>query len=131
MISKHTTLRQWIGVPLVCGALGAGGCSAAQPPTETAAVAQAELATRQATESKAAQYAPVELRLAQEKLNGARAAMAEEHHERARRLAEQALVDAQLAESRAESESARQTAGELRRSIEALRVEAERAAAAH
>jgi hypothetical protein len=71
------------------------------------------------------------LRLAQEKLDGARAAMAEEHHERARRLAEQALVDAQLAEARAEAESARHTAGELRRSIEALRVEAARAAAAH
>lgn len=129
MMSKQATLRQWIGVPLVCGALGAGGCSAARPPTET--VAQAELAAHQAAQSKAAQYAPMGLRLAQEKLDGARAAMAEEHHERARRLAEQALVDAQLAEARAESESARQTAGELRRSIEALRVEAERAAAAH
>ena len=41
----------------------------------------------------------------------------------ARRLAEQALVDAQLAEARARSEVARQNATELRASIETLQDE--------
>jgi hypothetical protein len=42
----------------------------------------------------------------------------------ARRLAERALVNAQLAETRAEAEQARRAAAELRTSIEALRREA-------
>jgi len=127
MTKTIAVFQQWIGVPLLCGALGASACGGVRQPTET--LVQAEMAARQATESKAAQYAPTELRLAQEKLQNARIAMAADHHEDARRLAEQALVDAQLAEVRAQSDNARQTAQELRRSLEALRAEAERAAA--
>jgi hypothetical protein len=47
-------------------------------------------------------------------------------YEQARRLAENALANAQLAEAKAEAESTQQVADELRKSIEALRAEIQR-----
>jgi hypothetical protein len=82
---------------------------------------------QQADKSKASAYAPRELGLAREKFDRAKRAMDVEHYEEARRFAEQALVDAQLAETKAEADSAEQTARELRKAIESLRDEAQRA----
>jgi hypothetical protein len=50
-------------------------------------------------------------------------------YERARRLAEQALADARVAEVQAETESIRQTARDVRLSSETLRDKAARLAA--
>ena len=66
--------------------------------------------------------------MATEKADKAKQAMRDENYVLARRLAEQALVDAQLAESKAQSTEARQTATQLREGIEALRREADRGA---
>jgi hypothetical protein len=71
------------------------------------------------------------LQLAREELASARLALDAREYERARRLAEQSLADARLAEARAETESTRQTARDLRLSIETLRDEAARVSAAH
>lgn len=72
-------------------------------------------------------YAPVELQLAREKLDSARLALDLREYDRARRLAEQALADARVAEVRADSESGRQTARDLRLSSETVRDAAVRA----
>jgi hypothetical protein len=72
-------------------------------------------------------YAPVELQLARETLASARLALDMREYERARRLAEQALTDARVAEVRAGTESARQAARDLRLSSETLRDAAVRA----
>jgi len=72
-------------------------------------------------------YAPVELQLAREELDSARTALDVREYERARRLAEQALSDARLAEARAETFSGRQAAHDLYLSSETLRNEAMRA----
>ncbi len=74
-------------------------------------------------------YRPVELRLAREELDSARLALDTRDYERARRLAEQAMADARLAEVRAETESMRQAARDLHLSSETLRTEAARLAA--
>ncbi len=74
-------------------------------------------------------YPPVELRLAREEFDSARLALDVREYERARRLAEQALEDARIAEARAETQSARQAARDLRLSIETLRTDAARLAA--
>lgn len=71
----------------------------------------------------------MELQLAREHLDDARLALDAREYERARRLAEQALVDVWLAEARAETESTRRIARDLRLSSEALRNEAARLAA--
>jgi hypothetical protein len=95
-----------------------------QPPTDD--LSAAETALREAKSGKAAQFAPLELRLGREKLTAAREAMDDEEYVKARRLAEQALVDAQLAEAKARAASSQQAAEEMRQAIETLRREAER-----
>lgn len=98
------------------------GCSGRRPVAE---IAQAEQAVRHAqTTSEADRYAPVELTAAEQKLALARRAMKDRDYEDARRLAEQALADAQLAEAKAESEVARAQAVRTRQDIQALQVEA-------
>lgn len=122
---RWTRAPKRLGIPFVCGMLSVGGCSSAQPPT--AIVSQAELAVQQAGQSKASHHASTELNLARQKFDSAKRAMDAERYEEARRLAEQALVDAKLAEMRAEAQSAKIAAQELRKAIESLRAEAERA----
>ncbi len=117
-------VEKYFTAACVWGLIGATGCSSVQPPTAT--VSQAELAIREADQSKASQYAPLELRKAREKFNEAERAMRNEEYLKARRLSEQALVDARLAEVKAESEIARHNAAELQKAIKSLRAEAER-----
>lgn len=106
-------------------ALVAAGCAGTPPPTEKVEVAEA--AVRQADTRGAADAAALELRLARDKLERARIAMAEERYVTARRLAEQAQVDALLAEAKAQSAAALASAREMQDSIESLRGEAQRA----
>jgi hypothetical protein len=110
---------------LLLVALIAAGC-AGNPPTEKVEVAEA--AVRQADTRGAGDEAALELRLARDKLERARVAMADERYVDARRLAEQAQVDALLAEAKSQSATALESAREMRDSIESLRGEAERAA---
>jgi hypothetical protein len=66
-----------VGLPLACvGALAVLGCAARRPPSAT--LATADTAVREAVESDAAQHAPLELRLAREKLERATRAAEEE-----------------------------------------------------
>lgn len=120
----RVSIGKYMMVPLAAAVIGTGGCSSMQPPTGT--VSQAQLAIREADQSKASQYAPLELRKAREKLNDAEKAMRSEEYLKARRLSEQALVDARLAAVKADSEIARENAAELQKTIKTLRAEAER-----
>lgn len=109
------------GVPVsVCGLLVAG-CAGA-PSMDP--VSPAETAVNRAIEAKAGEYAPLELRMAQENLDAAREAMNDEEYEEAQRLAEAARVDARLAEVKAQSETAREEAREIQATIDTLRQEA-------
>jgi glycerol-3-phosphate dehydrogenase len=102
----------------------AGGCSAHRQPV--AAVAKAELAVTQADQTTAPQYAELELKLAREKLAEAKDHLQNKDYKEARWYADEALVDAQLAEVKAESAEARATATQTRESIETIRNEANR-----
>jgi hypothetical protein len=84
------------------------------------------LAIRQAAESKAPVYAPTEFRIAQEKAQAAQRALSEEEYDLARRLAEQAVVDARTAQARAEAAEAQKNTEEVRRTMNALQSEANR-----
>jgi len=117
-----TLTKSGLALCLVPGLLAA--CSTAHAPREQ--LGAAETAVRQAQASQAPQYAPAELRMAADKLEAARRAMREEKYHEARRLAEQATVDAQLAEAKARDAQSQQTAREMRANIETLRREAER-----
>jgi hypothetical protein len=108
--------------------MGLSSCAGKPPAATVAQVSQAELAVQQASKSKAPEYASVELYTAREQLAGAQEALQKKEYTQARRWAERALVNAQLAETKAESEQTRRAAAELRQSIEALRHEAEKPA---
>jgi hypothetical protein len=88
------------------------------------------LAVQQADQSTASVYAPLELQTARDQLREAKRAMAAEEYEAARRFADQALVNAQLAEAKGGAGKARTAAEELRKSIETLRGELERVSTA-
>lgn len=125
MADKITAYAQSIGTSLLIGSsLLLAGCATATPPTN--AVATAGTAVNQAIDAKAAQHAPLELRLATEKLDRAQSALNEEDHEAARRLAEQARADARLAEANARSASEQQEAQAVEQTIDVLEREADR-----
>lgn len=92
-------------------------CGSTPPPPREQLTA-AELAVQEAEEADATALAPEPLLQAREKL--ARAQETEDPV-RARRLAEQALIDAQLAEARARAEMARRNLDELRESVAGMR----------
>lgn len=113
---------------LLCGVVGLSSC-AGKPPTETLTqLSQAELAVKQADQSRAPEYASLELYTAREQLASAQQALQRKDYAEAHHLAERALVNAQLAETMAEAVQTRQAATELRHSVEALRREADQQA---
>ena len=121
MTSKKTVIQ----LLLLCGALVLSSCAGKPPAATVSQVSQAELAVQQASKSKAPDYASLELYTAREQFAGAQEALHQKEYTQARRWAERALVNAQLAETKAEAEQTRRAAAELRQSIEALRREAE------
>lgn len=123
MVIIISALRRRFCLLLACGMMAAiYGCTSTPPPQET--VAQAELVVTETGQGRAPQYASSELSKARDKLDAAKRAMDAERYTEARRLAEQALVDARLAEAKAQAEQQRQTLQELRKNIEALREQA-------
>ena len=104
-----------------CATVFLGGCASVPPPTEQIAVSKSAIAN--ATSAGGAEYAPVELRSAQDKLDRAHRAMANDDNEEARRYAEQAQADARLAEQKANSAKARKSAAVMQDDIRVLREE--------
>jgi hypothetical protein len=111
---------------LLAALLCLGAC--ASVPAPQGEVANADLALRKAEAVNAAEVAPLDARLAREKLESARLALQRGRNLEARRDAEQAEVDALVATARARSTRSRALEQELRRDLDALRSEAERAA---
>ncbi len=101
------------GLPVLL-LLAMAACSATPAPTD--ALAAADRAVRKA-EVTAATHAGAELRQARMKLDAAQLAMQADQHETALRLAEQALIDAEVAEARARAEIALRTVAEMRQRI--------------
>jgi hypothetical protein len=100
-------------------ALMLGSCASIPPPL--AEIARSDAAISAAQQANATDYAPLELGSAQQKLKHARAAMAAEDYITARRLAEQAEVEAQLAQAKSQSATAQQSLQQVRESIRVLR----------
>ena len=116
----------WRGIVIGAGVVvGLAACASDSAPE--AELAAAEVAVDEAEEANAPAQASGPYELARDKLERARDAMEDGENLEARRLAEQALVDAQLAEAEARSEVARQNAAELRTSVETLQDEIARA----
>ena len=121
-VPSQQRARCWIWI--LIGIVALSGCSMSKPPTDT--LAKAELGVRAARDARADELAPMNLKIATEKLEKARQAVAAKRYDDARRLAESAQVEAELAEAKAEAEIVRRAADDLQRRVDALQTEAER-----
>ncbi len=97
-------------------------CTATQQPVAELSAARSAIAQAR---SLAGRYAAAELRSAEAKLARAEAASRSGSSTEARRLAEQAEVDARFALSVAENERSRRASAELAKSVDELRRELE------
>lgn len=108
--------------------LGLSGCATVPaPPVEQMAVSRS--AVEQVSSSpNVADAAPVEMQLARQKLERAQRAMNDKDYALARRMAEEAEVDARVAEARASSARGERAWNEVQQSIRALQDEINRRA---
>lgn len=104
------------------------GCASSNVPESdvTAELATARAALGQADQAQAGEYAALDLRNARAKLEQAQAAFDSGERTMAMRLAQQAAVDAELAQVKARSTQAQLAVDEVQESIRALREEIER-----
>lgn len=109
---------------IACAAVVIAGCASIPPPTEQMAVSKSALAN--AVSAGGSEYAPVEMRTAQEKMDRANRAMDKEDYVNARWLAEEAQADARLAEKKAHSAKAQKAASVMQDDIRVLREEINR-----
>jgi Domain of unknown function (DUF4398) len=93
-------------------------CASIPPPVQD--VAEAERAVQAAADAGAGTVAPAEFEKARGKLEAAKSALQAQQHLKARQLAEQALVDAELAQVTAEAEAGARAAAEIRAQIRSL-----------
>ena len=115
----------WLVAPLVAASVG---CSSVKRPT--AELAAADTALAKADEAQAAAQSPLPLKNARDKVGAAKQVVDDDdkdkdsRHPNARRLAEEARADADLAEAQARAKAAQRSVDELRIAIEAVRREA-------
>jgi septal ring factor EnvC (AmiA/AmiB activator) len=110
---------------IVLGLSALAGCGpAVQPPKGQLALA--ESAVDNAASAGGYEYAPVELKKAQDKLTEARLDMQKKNNASALRLLEQAEVDAQLASEKTRTAKTQQAVNELEKNIDLLRQEIQR-----
>jgi ABC-type uncharacterized transport system auxiliary subunit len=122
MTTRGPRSRTLLAVAAVSIALA--GCASLPAPTEQMAVSKAAIAN--AVSAGGSEYASVEMRSAQDKMDRAGRAMDKEDYENARWLAEEAQVDARLAEKVADSAKARKAALVMGEDIRVLREEISR-----
>src|SRR5688572_25299227 len=109
---------------LACAAALVAACASTPAPTEQMAVSKSAIAN--AVSAGGPEYAAVEMKSAQDKMDGANRAMAKEDYDVARALAEQAQTDARLAEQKAHSAKAQKAAAVMQDDIRVLREELNR-----
>lgn len=103
---------------------GVTACATTPPPTEQIAVSTA--AVSHAAAAGSGTGAPNELAMARDKLRRANAAVVAQDNDLALRLAQQAQVDALVAEATTEAGKARKSAQEVQEASRALREEMNR-----
>lgn len=113
----------------VAAAIFMAGCASTPSipaPTEQMAVSRAAL--NNASSAGGNELAPLQLKSAMEKMDAAERAMGEKNYARAKLLAEEALVDAKLAEATARAAKAQKAAEALEEDNRVLRKELDRKA---
>jgi hypothetical protein len=112
------TLWSTIGarrLAVVITLLVVAACASVPAPLQD--VAEADRAVQAAADADAGSLAPAELEKARRKLDAAKSALQDQQHLKARQLAEQAVVDAELAQVTARAEAAARAAAEMRAQV--------------
>ena len=120
----NTCMRSIVQIAAGAAAVFIAGCATTPAPTEQMAVARAAIADADA--SGAAAYDAVDIRNAHEKLDAATVALGAHDYDKARRYAEEAEADANLAATRSRSLKTQRAVAEVRESLRALRAEISR-----
>ena len=118
--------KQWFTIVCVGAAVVLiTGCGSMKTPA-TASVAVSAAAVDNASSAGGAEFAPVEMNAAREKMALANKAMTDKDYKLANDLANQAQADAKLAQSKASSAKAQTAANALQDDIRVLREELDR-----
>jgi carbamoylphosphate synthase large subunit len=125
MMTKHSTQRLAGVIVATVALILSVGCSSMKTPA-TADVAVSKAAVQNAVDAGGGQFAPVEMNAAREKMALANKAMASKDYKLAAELANQAQVDAKLAQGKANSAKAQAAADALQDDIRVLREELDR-----
>jgi hypothetical protein len=122
-MQMHT--KPWIAA--LCGRamIVTAGCSSMKAPA-SASVAVSSAALDNAAGAGGAQFAPIEMNSAREKMALSNKAMARKDYELANELAIQAQADAKLAQGKADSAKAQVASNALQDNIRILREELDR-----
>jgi len=122
LVTRHTMLTAMVAV---LGAsllvLSMTGCASTPPPTAQMAVSNAALA--HAVAAGSVELAPTEMAMARDKMMRANQSMANKDYDTALTLAQQAQLDAQVAEAKAEAAKAGKSVTALQEASRALREE--------
>lgn len=127
MIKKFTLFdlqRTMHGTVIMAAVVVMAACAGTPPPTEQMAISKA--AVSNATSAGGNEFAPLQLKSAVDKMDQAERAMNQKDYILARKLAEQAQVDAQEAEAAARAAKAQKAADALQEDNRVLRQEIER-----
>jgi hypothetical protein len=111
---------------IACAAVTLGLAACASTPIPNEKIAVAKDSVQRAEQSGAPELAPVEMAAARDKLSRAEKAAANRDVQPATQLAEQANVDAELAEATARQQRSRKAAMEFDASMQTLRSESSR-----
>lgn len=98
---------------------GLTACASDDKPEREIGAAQAAISHAESANAPA--FAPAELYQARQKLDKAQGALRRDDNERAKRLADEATVDAQLAQAKAQEEATKRSLEEIQHSIDAMR----------
>jgi hypothetical protein len=123
-MQKNKTTWKLASVPVLSLLLLIGACASGSPPAVKLANVERDIV--RARENSAMVHAPLELRLAEEKLAEAKALMNQKEYVAAERLLDEALIDANLAEAISGTEKERINSTKMRETVDALRKEIER-----
>ena len=111
---------------MVLAVVFAAGCATTEKRDMAAQLAVAKTAVADAVSAGAPEFAPVELKTAQDNLEDAEKAAMDNDYKRARKLGENAQTNAQLASAKARAAKAQQAADALKESDQTLQNEMNR-----
>jgi hypothetical protein len=124
IMRKFNCLKSYQTHKLALAATLIAGCASNPGPIEQIATSRAAIISANSVGGN--EYAPIQLKLAMDKMVSAEQAMANKNYALAQQLAEQAQVDAQLAGAAARSGKAQKAADAVQEDSRVLRQEIDR-----